>query len=513
MTNVNTTLKQLVRGAGILFLCTFLLYFTRFFYRLITSRYLGPEQYGLLSLGIMVLNIVGLLSVLGLHQGVIKYISHYNGKNDEPRVKGTILLSTKISLFISIISSTLLILFSKQIAINLFHNAAFRPVLIIFSLTVPFFSVHKILSKSFLAFKKPEYNLVSLLSREVTTLIILSIVILFSGNILHISLVTLISTIFALIISLLLMEKYVFTVTKKSIKPIYEYKKILGFSIPLFLSVVFIEIMGWADTFFLNFLRTSVEVGIYNVILPLAASLGVFSVAFSNMFFPIISELHTKKLLNEIKHTYMIAAKWIFLLTLPPALLFLFFPKIIISNLFGHEYIMGSSALVIIVIGYIISISMGPAFAILKTFNKVKFMFYINSIAAVLNVILNVILIPKFSIIGAAAATAFALIFRDIIFVLKARQSIKFKYKYKYYAKYILSGLISLIIVSLITRYLNITSIIGLIIILLCYGLTYLSLILVLHGIGKEDVMILLEIEKKLGINLGPIKNVILKFI
>jgi len=510
----DATLKQLARGSGILFLSTFTLYFTRFFYRLLTSRYLGPENYGLLSLGIMVLNVAALLSILGMHDGIVKYISHYLGKNDKSRVKGTILSSIKISVILSLLFSLVIILFSEQIAVGLFHNSSFKPVLVIFALIIPFYSLHKILLKVFIAFKKPEYNLISsAISRELLLLILTGSVIILGGHLLHVSLVVLVSTLVAAVFAIFLMEKYVFSVIKRSIKPVYEYRKLLSFSIPLFFSVIFIEIMGWADTFFLGVLRTGFEVGIYNAALPLAVSLGVFRVAFSNMFFPIISELRAKKQINEIKTTYSVAAKWIFLLSLPLALLFIFFSKLIMSSLFGVSYIQGSTALVIIALGYFISITIGPAEAVLKTFNKVKFILHINSIVAILNIILNITLIPKYGIAGAAFSTAISIIIRDFLFLLRAKKCVNFKYKLKYYTKYILSSLIALLAVYVITTYIRISSISSLVILIMFYGFLYLVLLLLLKAIGKEDIMIISAIEKKIGINIKPIKKIIRRFI
>ena len=89
-------LKQLAKGSGLLFMGTSLVYIIKFIYRIIVSRYLGPSDYGLLSLGEGVLNISFLLALFGLNSGVVKFISHYLGIGQPHKIKGTIISVLKI---------------------------------------------------------------------------------------------------------------------------------------------------------------------------------------------------------------------------------------------------------------------------------------------------------------------------------------------------------------------------------------------------------------------------------
>ena len=96
-------LQQVAKGAGLLFMGTFFVYFLKFIYRLVVSRYLGPADYGLLALGEGVLNIAFLFAILGLPSGAIKFISHYLGEKSAEKVKGTICSVFKIVVPFSIL--------------------------------------------------------------------------------------------------------------------------------------------------------------------------------------------------------------------------------------------------------------------------------------------------------------------------------------------------------------------------------------------------------------------------
>ena len=504
------TLKQLARGAGIIFISTFLMYAIKFIYRIAIARYLGPEDYGLLSIGIMVLNVAILLSVIGLNEGLVRYMAFYRGKNEFGKVKGSLLAALKISIILSIILSIIITVFSKFISIQIFHNERLIPILAIFALVIPLYTILIMMTNAILSFKKPEYNLISrVFGREFINLILALSVVLIGGTVLGISFAYLISMAIGAALSIFLFERKVFSFLSKKIKAVHNYKPLLQFSVPLFFSDIFINIMLYADTFFLGIYRSASEVGIYNVALPLAASLGIFLTTFSQIFYPIMSELHAKKKYDELNKNYSTVLRWIFMSSLPVVLLVIMFPENILGLLFGKEYILGSSALVILISAYFIDVITGPAVRILMTFKRTKLVFAINVFSAVVNIILNIILIPNFGISGAALATGIAIVVREIIILLFARKIIRFKIIPKQYAKYILSATIPLSILYRITRTISLDSYIYIGITFILFLLTYLTCLILLKSFTNEDLIIIHAIEKKLGLNLNFLDKII----
>jgi len=511
----NKILKQITRGAGIIFIGTLLAYFFNFLYRLIISRYLGPANYGLIALGQMVLNIGIMLSLLGLNEGLMRYTSFYLGKKNQSKIKGTLFAVLKITLPISILVSLFIIFFSKFIANQIFNNNAFTPILIIFALIIPFNVILRTLASFFLALKKPEYNqLIKTIFRNALNLFLVIVVVLISGTVFHVSLVYLLSVIFSSILGLILLEWKIFPLLKNKIKPLYNYKKLIAFSLPLFFTGIFLNIMGWADTFFLGFFKTAKQVGIYNVAFPLAAAMGMFLTSFGQIFYPIISEMLGKKEYSQISSIFETIIRWIFILTFPVFLLVVLFPKDILKILFGKEYMTGFIALVILISAYFIDVITGPALQTLKAFKKTRFIFNLNLVIVLLNLILNILLIPAFGLEGAALATAVSIVLREIIIFFKVKSLIKFKYRFKYYIKYILSASIPLVVIYLILiTFFRPYSIIELIIALAAFGSLYLVLLFLFKSFTKEDLMIMIAIEKRLGLNLKFIKKFIRRFV
>jgi O-antigen/teichoic acid export membrane protein len=120
-----------------------------------------------------------------------------------------------------------------------------------------------------------------------------------------------------------------------------------------------------------------------------------------------ISELYAKGRTDEFQRFLTLAAWGIFLVTLPIAIGLIVMGTWLLG-LFGHEFVAGYPALVTLVIGQAANALIGPVgFLALMTGNQ-REATWIFGTGAMLNVILNLILIPTFGLIGAAAATAIA---------------------------------------------------------------------------------------------------------
>jgi len=509
MSDKDKVLKSLVRGAGILFIGTIVGYLFRFIYRVVVSRYAGPENYGLLSLGEMVLNIGILMALIGVNLGVVKFMSHYISLNQYNKAKGSFFAALKITSILGLIVTVLLVIFSEIISVKIFNNELLTPIFIVFSLTIPVYGLLLIFSRALIALKKPEYQFFSVtIGRNFSALIFTIIVILLEGSVLHISIASLVSFIIALVIAFFLVEKKAYSFFRSKIEPVYNYKELLYFSMPLFFSAVFVNIMNWADTFLIGSMKTITDVGVYNVAMPLAASLAMFLSAFASMFFPIMNELKARNEIDKIGETYSLVMKWLYLFSLPGVLLVILFPRQILNILFGESYVVGSSVLVILIIANFINVILGPANQVLMTFDRTKFIFGVNSTLVVLNIILNIILIPKFGIEGAAYATAVSLVLRQLIIFLTARRVLDFGFGWKYYLKYSASAFIPLALLFVLVRtFFQDPNFYVLVVSGVMFFVLYGIFLLLFRSFSREDIMIMNAVEKKLGVNLSFLKR------
>jgi O-antigen/teichoic acid export membrane protein len=504
-------LMQVVKGAGLLFFGTLFVYIIKFIYRIIVSRYLGPSDYGLLSLGDGIFNIISLLAMLGLSAGgAVKFVSHYLGRNQLEKVKGTIISVFKVTIPFSILITILTIVFSQYISIGIFKNSELVPIVVIFSLAVPFYIFSNICANIFIAFKKVQYrNYLTALTRPISSIILIFLVVLFKGNIFHIALSFLISHILPFFLGFYLLEFKTFSLIKSKFKAKYNLKELISYSLPLFLSGFFLATMGWIDSFFLGALKTTYDVGIYSIALSLVSTLTIFISAFGKIYFPISSKLYAKKEYSRINSIYSSISRWIFLLCLPLFIIILIFAKDILVILFGSAYGVGAVALQILILAYLVKGFVGPAPEALMTLNKTKLLFYVNSIMAVLNMIFNYFLIPLLGVMGAAIATSSSIIIRECIFFLIVKCELNFSFDLKIYTKYFISALIPSFLIYFTKSFFNEINLIILIMLIIIYGILYGIFLRLLLSFTDDDLFIVNAIEKKTKVNLSFIKKFI----
>lgn len=512
------SLKSMTRGAGIIFIGLILSYLAAFFYRVIVARHLGPADYGLLTLAISVLGIGRTIALLGMHNGIKRYIAFYLGKKHHAKLKGIILTTLRVALPAGIITGVIVYFFAEQIAIGWFHSQQLVSVLKIFALIIPINSLIEIFKAMFLAFENPGYSSgIEVIGEKGFSLIFVVIAIWLGSGLLGLSISYLAAYLITGATAFAILELKVYSLRNPA-KAVYNNKELLSFSLPLLLSGIIGMVLGWSDTFLLGIFRTSTEVGIYQVGFPLAYSLLMFLRSFETIYYPLSSKLFAKNKLEEITKIYAVISRWIFIMLYPAFLLTVLFAKDIIKILFGSEYTQGSSVLIIIVIGIFIYSILGPAGVALQTFKKTRYIFWSTFACGIANILLNLMLIPKLGIEGAAFATSFSWIAIGILqfFELDKITNLNrhIAKEIMYFVKYAIAGLISLGAVFLLLRtafgFMNIYQVVfGLVLFLACY----LVLLLAFRSFSKEDIMIMHAIEQKLGINLIIFKNVIRRFL
>jgi O-antigen/teichoic acid export membrane protein len=106
-----------------------------------------------------------------------------------------------------------------------------------------------------------------------------------------------------------------------------------------------------------------------------------------------------------------------FVLMLFPALIFAFWGGSIIELVYGEEYKSGYVALVILLAGQVVNAGSGPVALLLNMTGYERYTLRGVGVSTILNVVLNVILIPKYGIAGAAVASALTLVGWNLILV------------------------------------------------------------------------------------------------
>ncbi len=495
-------LNTIAKGAGIVFFGGIIAKLIGYIYLLIISR-LGASEYGTISLAITLLFLFATISLLGLDVGVIRYVSYYKGEKDNKKIRGTIISALKIGLTTSIIISIILLLFSNQIAINIFNNPELAQILKIFFIIIPIWVTSKIIMAIARAFQKVEYDmLLANISEKIIRVISTAILLSLGFGLISVAYSYLISYATIMAVSLIVIQKFVFPYISKT-KPIELKKKLIKYSIPLVFAWVAYILISKTDIIMLGIFRTTAEVGTYNVAVPTSELILMLPSAMMALFLPVLAEEYGKQNLNNMKKVYNTISKWVFLFNLPLLLIIMIYSKHILRILFGQEYIIGSTSLVILSLACFVYTLGLTSYHTLLTLKKTKKIFRILLAVLIMNVILNSLLIPPLGTTGGAIATLISLTISTILYIKLAHKELKVQPIKKSMIKPITSGILSIYLVYQLTK-LSFTTvpIWGLILMLILFLILYTTLMILLKGFDKEDLQIVKDFEKKTGIKL-----------
>ncbi len=501
------SLKTIAGGALIVFIGMIIGKFLGYIYTIIVAR-LGTEPYGMLHLGYSFVSLLVTFSLLGFHNGILRFVPYYLARNDKAKVKGAITTSLKICIPLSIFLATAMFFFSDKIAIILFHNEKLIPIFKIFSIMIPFTTIGTLFLYSFTAFQKIKYTI---LNREIIERVVrlgFTIFLLAIGfGIFGASVSYIISAFIVMIVSFFIFEKKVFSIFKTRVKAKHYPKEMLKYSIPLVSSAFLLFIIGWTDTLMLGFFKTVSDVGIYNAAHPTAALMFIVPAALTALFLPIITQFYSKKKFGEIKKVYGVVSRWIFYINLPILLIMIFFSQQIIQIIFGLDYLIGATTLSILVFGYMFFSLAHTSTGILNMAKKSNLVFITTSIFAVINIILNYFLIPPYGINGAAIATSFSFIIGSIIYFIFSYKVIKCWPLKKSYFKAIIASLIAILLISFLAKsFFPVISIYGFIIIFLLFLGVYILLLFLFKSFESEDKEMFHVLKKRLKTKANPKK-------
>jgi O-antigen/teichoic acid export membrane protein len=511
---LNESLQKIAKGAGIVFIGTGIGMFFAYLGMIIVARFLGPTDFGLITLASAVTIIASTIILVGMPEGVGRYVAFYKGRNDEQRIKGVIITALKVVLPLGIAAAILLFLFAEVISIRIFHNANLTPILKIFSFSVPFFAVYYILIYAIAGFQEMRYMVyVRDLFQNSARLFLLVVLLLLGYGVLGAAFAYTFAIIATPFVAFYYLNK-IFPVFSEKIKRISMKKELFSFSWPLMFAGILGLVMGWIDTLMLGYFLTAADVGIYRASLSTAGLLVIVPGSFGAIFFPVITELYSRGEREELENTDAAVTKWILMIVLPLVLLMILFSNQVLYILYGVEYVAGALALCILGFGYLVISTFYLTNQIIQTVGRTKLIMANTGVGASLNVILNYFLIPIYGINGAAIATGISLLtvnalaFAEVLLITRI-QPMKINY-----TKIVFASFASIFVVYVITKYFFvITPIYLLILMFLLYMGIYFILLLVLRTFEKEDVVIMKAIEARSGIKSEWIRNVIGKFL
>ena len=412
----------------------------RLLYTALLARWLGVEYLGMYSLANSIILISEVLAKMGLETGVMRFVSRLDTKKDYYKIQNIILSSLKMTCIFSI-GLTLLIIAGTGWLVTEFLNEPplLKTVLIVFALTMPFNVFLSISAFATQGFKLMKYTVFATQFVKPT--------VLFGGMVLSYSFISKESALMlphalAGIISCILMFKYLRKLSGVNLISVLFApfdKPLLMFSFPLMFVVILQTLMHWMDILMLGYFTDVTTVGLYHPAMRTAGLLQALIVSFISIFAPLMSQLHSEGDFIEMSHLYKLVSRWLITFAIPISLVFIIYPSKMML-LFGPDFIASGSVLVLLTVATFVQAAFGAAGPPLGMSGFTRLLFWNSFGVFILNIVLNVVLIPKYGILGAAWATLLSIVAISLIRVIQVRWILKLSFISSKMIKPVLSG-------------------------------------------------------------------------
>ena len=190
----------------------------------------------------------------------------------------------------------------------------------------------------------------------------------------------------------------------KSLTHNFSSTEILRTSYPMALSAISYFLMQSTDVLFISAYDTFESVAYYSIAVKLATVTALALISVNIVIAPKIASIYNDKNFSQLKLILKKATRMNVVISLPIIIILLFFSEYVLST-FGSNYILAKNALWILLIAQFFNSITGPSALYLNMTGRQKKLNGILVISLLINVVLNIILVPDFGMLGAAIST------------------------------------------------------------------------------------------------------------
>lgn len=417
-------IQKVLKNSGIYTVASILQKGISFFLLPLYTSFLTPDDYGVLNVVTSVSSLLSILFLLGLQgAGTRFYYAHKEEEEYSKRLWGALALFVLIN---SVVLGGLFLLCHDFLIDPIVGNIPFYPFLLL-GIANTIVSPLYLFFQSYLQSRQIglHYGINIIINFLINTGLIILFVAGFGWGVVGVLAAHLItSLIFFIYVLIAFVPKLKLSLDKTILKPAFKY------SLPLVPHLLASWSSGMIDRLFLNVMKSKKDTGLYSVANQLSSLVHTLTTAVNNAYAPWFFETYEEKNFSQIRKMGQFL---VLLYSMVSLVVSLFSPevlKIMVSSEFREVW-------TIIPFLSFASVFQGMyyLYGSLLTLDKTKYFSMITVISLTVNVVLNILLIPKMGYVGSAVACYFTFLTKSIMALLISSikvKSIKFHWGWMY---------------------------------------------------------------------------------
>ena len=360
---------------------------------------LGEEDVGRYGSCFALLALLGLLSLAGFRSAMTRFVAMHVADADASRLRGTLRLGLGLTVMASTLIGAVLAGLAPWVARTLGDATLTEGVrLVALSLPAVTFSDAALAATQGWRTQRP-FTLIGRVFEPLLRLGLTAAALAVGLGFVGAMWAVVVGAWAAAALAALALHRQLRTTPKAN--AVYEIREIFGFSMVSWVSARRRPELIWIGTLLIGALDEGGqrEVGVFNVSTRLVM-LAVFVMAPINAAFtPHMAHLFHTGQTEGAARAYGSATRWILALSMPAFIVLVVFPEELLEY-FGKSYATAATVTILLALGQFVSAAAGPCGTVLNMSGRVRLNMIDNIGALVVNVALNLLLIPDYGIVG-----------------------------------------------------------------------------------------------------------------
>jgi len=378
-----------------------------YFFKVYLARVLGAEALGIYALGMTIIGFLGLFNALGLSQSAVRFVAEYRATGKLDQLRAFLARALAALVISNLFLGSAVLWVGPWIAARFYHTPQLSRYLVLFVLIMVLGVFNTFFGQVLAGYKDVARRTIISTFAATCLTILFTVALVSAGMALRGYILAQVASA-ALILVLLVANVYKLTpAPARSIAsslPALE-KEVYLFSAAVLGMDVLGFVLGQADKVLIGFYLDARQLGIYTIAAAMVAFVPTILQSVNQIFTPTIADLYSRGEHQLLGRMFQTLTKWIIALTIPLAATFIIFSRPIM-HIFGPEFEVGWLILIIGTVGQLVNCGVGSVGYLLLMSGRQKILLKIQVVMAGLMLVLNIMLVPRWGITGAAVAGA-----------------------------------------------------------------------------------------------------------
>lgn len=385
----------------------------------VIARYYGAEGMGIVAVVTSVLSLVAIFTVLGNDTAILRHIPEHLIKHSAGSAFRIYRQSLFMVLGFSLLAGILLYFSAGVLATRVFSKPHLFFFLALSALFIPFNGLRMLTTQAVRGMRLIRIFSLMLILPFLANLLLLLGLTAFRFSIGNPVYAMLGAQLVTGVAGWIIMEKsFRHRLTPEDRIVAIPPRTMLGISVPMSLTSGLFFMTSQIGVIILGMFRVDAEVGIYAVAVRLSTLVGIILISINSMAAPRFAELFHAGKIDELFYVARKSAKLIFWVTTPILLFLIIAGRPLLQYAFGGEFVLAYPALLLLILGQFVNALSGSTGFFMNMTGHENMLRNFTAITTALNIILSLLLIPRYGILGAAFAAMTGISLLNILILI-----------------------------------------------------------------------------------------------